>query len=483
MKEKFFEKACELPLPVSFRIYVKKHLTPNRALLTGFIFLIFLGSVLLSLPFSYTGDSPSPVNCIFTSTSALCVTGLIVEDTAVKWTLFGKTIILLLIQTGALGYMTFASFLIISLGGKVTVYPRLIMKESFASQNIYGLGRFAKRVIAMTFFFELIGAFFLSFAFVPKFGFARGFGHAIFNSISAFCNAGFSTFSDSLVSFRTDPVVVTTVSTLVILGGIGFVVLLDLKKYCGLKIKNIFSKYPTGPKPILIPYSKMILIAYAILIVFPFFFFWFNEYALRADISFAEKIYSSFFQAVTPRTAGFNTADFNIFTNASLIVVIVLMFIGTGSGSTGGGVKISTVALALSTLVATLQGREKISILKRSVPPAQIFRAFSLITLSILWIILIFVLIQLFSDGYEIERIIYKLVFEIVSAFGTVGLSLGSKTNPAHSFSSDLPSIGKLLLVSTMIMGRLGPLTFGAALVKRTKSKKINYVKGFMPIG
>ncbi|MBN2363408.1 hypothetical protein JXL83_04680 [candidate division WOR-3 bacterium] len=482
MKKSFTRKTAYLPFALRVTLYVKKHLTPNRALLSGFVFFIFLGAFLLSFPFSHFGDGTSFINCVFTSTSALCVTGLIVEDTAVKWTLFGKTVILLLIQIGALGYMTFASFLIISLGGKVTVYPRLIMKESLASQNIYGLGRFSKRVILITLFFEFLGTLALSFVFVPKFGFVRGLGHALFQSVSAFCNAGFSSFSDSLVGFRANPAVVFTVSALVIAGGVGFVVLLDLKKYLYLKFMKLFSRNDKLPRPVLIPYTKLILFAYVVMIAVPFIFFFLQEFWI-SQFSFSERFLSAFFQSVTPRTAGFNSIELNIFSNTSLIIIMLLMFVGTGSGSTGGGVKISTVALAISTLIASLQGREKISIMKRNIPSVQIFRAFSLITLSILWIIIIFILIQLFNPSFSSERIIYKLVFEIISAFGTVGLSLGSKIYPTCSFSADLSGVGKLFLVATMIMGRLGPLTFGAALVKRTKSKNINFVKGFMPIG
>ncbi|MBN1149700.1 hypothetical protein JXA84_00580, partial [candidate division WOR-3 bacterium] len=249
------------------------------------------------------------------------------------------------------------------------------------------------------------------------------------------------------------------------------------------KFYSLALKKKSTPRHELIPYSRIILLAYAILILIPFLFLFFQEYTWNDELSFTEKIYSSFFQSVTPRTAGFNTIDLNILSNTSLIVIIVLMFIGTGSGSTGGGVKISTVTIALSTLIATLQGREKISVMKRNIPYTQVFRAFSLITLSILWIFVIFVLIQLSGQRITTERILYKLIFEIVSAFGTVGLSLGSLNSPTCSFSADLPTAGKFLLIATMIMGRLGPLTFGAALVKRTKSKRINYVKGFMPIG
>jgi len=461
--------------------FSRNHLNPQRTLILGYFFFIIVGSFLLFLPFSSVGKNTSFTDSLFTATSSICVTGLIVADTSIHWSFFGKTIILLLIQIGGLGYMTIATFVIIFIGRKVGIYSRKVMNADIGQSTISGLGRFTKKIIKITLLIELIGAIILSFVFIPKTGFINGIGHSIFHSISAFCNAGFSTFSDNLSSFYSYPLILLTISTLFIFGGLGFVVLLDVGNFSRYKFKKLFRI--KSPRHSLMPYSRLVLFYYFILTIVPFIILWLIDFNIISNYSVIDKFCNILFQVTTPRTAGFNSLDFSLFSYSSLSIVLILMFIGAASGSTGGGIKISTLAVAISTIISTFEARENTILFKRKVDSKIIQKAFSLILISTFWIFFVFILIFLLSPYNIISKTIFKLIFEIVSAFGTVGLSLGSATISNTSFSADLNNYGKLLIVLTMLIGRVGPLTFGFALIKSRKVKKIKYVNGFFPVG
>lgn len=476
LSEKQYKK-CKL----NFISFSRNHLNPQRTLILGYFFFIILGSFLLFLPISAVGKSTTFIDAFFTATSSICVTGLIVTDTAVHWSFFGKTVILLLIQIGGLGYMTIASFIIIFLGGKVGIYSRRVMNADIGKSTISGLGRFTKKIIKITLLIELIGAIIISIIFIPKFGVISGIGHSVFHSISAFCNAGFSTFSDNLSSFFSEPLVLYTISILFILGGLGFVVLLDIGNFSLYKFKKLF-KFKT-PRHSLMPYSRLVLFYYFILTLVPFLILWLIDYNIIENYSFFNKISNVFFQVTTPRTAGFNSLDFSIFSPASLLIILILMFIGAASGGTGGGIKISTLAVAISTIISTFKTRDKTILFKRKLDSKTIRKSFSLILISIFWIVFAFVFIILLSPYNFISKKLFKLIFEIVSAFGTVGLSLGSSSTTNSSFSADLNNYGKLFIILTMLIGRVGPLTFGFAIIKIRKVKKIDFVKGFFPVG
>lgn len=470
---------------IHFRLllFTRSYLTPSRTLILGYIFFIILGSFLLMLPFSSVEGSTSPINSVFTATSAICVTGLIVEDTAVHWSIFGKLIIMLLIQIGGLGYMTIATFIIITFGRKIDIYSRMVMKEGVNQPTISGLGRFTRKVIKITLFLELIGALILSIKMIPLYGFTRGIGHAVFHSISAFCNAGFSTFSDNLYNFKSDYTILLTISSLFILGGFGFIVILDLRNHFIWLIKKFKLTKKKIPHHTLTPYSKVVLFSYLLLIVIPFIIFVLLDFNFFKNFNTFEGITNIFFHVTTPRTAGFNTIDYNFFTSGTIIITMILMFIGTAPGGTGGGVKVTTIAVIISNILTTLRWKDKTILFKRKVDLITINRAFSLVIISTLWIVLTFTLIMLSAPDNVISRGAAKILFEVVSAFGTVGLSLNASTKNNCSFSADLNAIGKFLIITTMLIGRVGPLTFGSALLNRKPSKRINYVRGFFPVG
>ncbi|KQC13469.1 MAG: hypothetical protein APR63_08515 [Desulfuromonas sp. SDB] len=465
------------------QIFIRLHLTPSRTLILGYIFFILLGTLLLWMPISSRGDSTSLIDSSFTATSAICVTGLIVEDTAVHWSLFGKIVILLLIQIGGLGYMTIATFIIIALGKKVDIYSRMVMREGIGQPSIAGLGRFAKKVIKITLLLELIGAIILAFRMIPRFGIIKGIGHSIFHSVSGFCNAGFSTFSNNLAGFDDDPIVVSVVALLFIVGGLGFLVLIDLNKYIQWLLKALNILKTKIPRHTLTPHSKLVLWANFLLLLIPIILLSIFDNQVFSDFSWFHRIFNTFFQVATPRTAGFNTMDYNLLSNPSLVVIMVLMFCGAAPGGTGGGVKVTTVGVIFSSIVTTLRGKDKVILFNRRIELITINRAFSLVIITILWIVFVFSTIVLFSSSDMIVAGFSKIFFEIFSAFGTVGLSLNASTKSNCSFSADLNNIGKFMIIITMLIGRVGPLTFGSALIKRKPSKKIEYVKGFYPIG
>ncbi len=430
----------------------KKEINPARILIFGYISIIIIGAILLSLPISTT-NGISLIDAIFTSTSALCVTGLIVKNTATDFTLFGKCVILLLIQIGGLGYMTLSTSFFFFLGKKISLRDRMLFKESINVLSYDNLMRFAWRIFRITFVVEIIGAVLFYFSFVKKFSPPIALCHAIFHSISAFCNAGFSTFSENLILFSNAWSVPLIASILIITGGIGFIVISDTYYILIKKERKELSLH-----------SKIVLkTTFILLIVGTLFIFFYEGQKSLVQYSLPMKIIHSFFQAVAPRTAGFNTINIASFSNITLFLLIVFMFIGASPGGTGGGVKTSTFSLMLIWIKELLFGRYKndVTTMKKRIPQEQAMRSFLLISLSSFLIFTAFFLILLLDNAQPL-----KLLFEIFSAFGTVGLSLGSVINPACSYACDLSPAGKLILIFMMLTGRVGTLTLGSALIK-----------------
>ncbi len=437
-------------------------------MISGYLTIIALGTVLLLLPFSTT-HGISVIDSLFTATSSLCVTGLIVKDTAVDFTIWGKLIILLLIQVGGLGYMTLSTSFFFFLGKRVGLRDRLLFKESLNLFTYDNLMRFAWRILRITLVVELAGAVLLYFSFAKKFTTFEAIGHAVFHSVSAFCNAGFSTFSENLSYFSDSWSVPLIVSILLLTGGLGFIV-----------ISDIFYVFIKKAKKNISLHSKIVLRTTAILIVTGTIFILFYEGTKSLqNYSWAQKIIHSFFHAITPRTAGFNTVNISLFSPLTIVIIILFMFIGASPGGTGGGIKTATFATLLIWIKELLLGRygNDITVMKRRIPVEQAMRAFLLMFISVFAIFVAFFLIMLIDKPPA-----FRLIFELFSAFGTVGLSLGSATNSNCSFVHDLSFFGKFMVILMMLIGRVGVLTISSALI-RPRSLDYSYSEESILIG
>jgi trk system potassium uptake protein TrkH len=429
-----------------------KEINAPRFLIFGYIGIIAIGTILLLLPISTT-KGISVIDALFTASSGLCVTGLIVKNTALDFTLFGKCVILALIQIGGLGYMTLSTTFFFFLGRKISLRDRVLFKESINILSYENLRRFAWRVFRITIFLEVIGTIIMYTAFVHRFSPIIALGHAFFHSVSSFCNAGFSSFAENLSLFSSSVSVPLISASLFIIGGLGFVVISDIYMTFIKKIKKRLALHT-----IIVLRTTAILIAVGTIFIL---FYEGNKGLFR--YTFFERIILSFFQAVTPRTAGFNTFKISSFSPITLMMLMLFMFIGASPGGTGGGVKTTTFALLIQWIKELLLGRygKDISTSKKSIPIEQAFRAFMIVALAIFVVSGAFVLITLFDSPRPL-----KVLFEIFSALGTVGLSLGSSVNPYCSFSFDLSAISKLVIISVMITGRVGTITIGSALLR-----------------
>lgn len=436
---------------------------PAISLMGSFLVVILFGSLLLMLPISTTNSEGMPfLDALFTSTSATCVTGLIVEDTGSFFSQFGQIVILLLIQIGGLGLMTISTAFAILFGQKMSAKFESAMQNVMGESSRLDLLALLKYVMGITLTMEFIGAGVLFFTFKDIFPTLNtAIYYSIFHSVSAFCNAGFALFSDSLVSFSDNLNVVLTVSFLIITGGLGFVVYLDLAR-------NIFKK--NGFQRLSL-HSKIVISSTLILIIAGMIGFYFSEYNYTMkDMSFEHKLLSSYFQSVTCRTAGFNTIDQGVLSHSSVLLSLILMFVGASPGSTGGGIKTTTFVIIILSIMSLLTGRQSVSAFKRKISSHKINEAISLIGVSIGFLLLLTFLLMLLNPGsFE------KLCFEAVSAFGTVGLSM--------NFTSSLNNSGKVIIILLMYLGRIGPLTILYAISQRVSKKRIQYLEERISIG
>lgn len=444
---------------------MKKHLNPPQILVIGFLSFILIGALLLIMPFSNINGC-SFVDAIFTSTSAVCVTGLIVKDTPNDFTLFGQMVILLLIQLGGLGYMTSATILFLLIGKKIGIGERLIMKESLNVISVEGIVKFTKGVLVFSLFFELTGALILTTRFLMDFGLKEAFLYGLFHSVSAFNNAGFSLFSDNLVRYRGDAVVNLVITTLIIVGGIGFIVISDLYRFQRKEVTRLFQH----TKIVLTTTAALIALGTALVYIFEAS----NPKTLGA-MTLQESVLASYFSAVTPRTAGFNTIDYSLLKTETLFLSIILMFIGASPGGTGGGVKTSTFAVVIASLCATMKGLHDVVLFKRRVPSDIVSKSFLVITLAGIFCA-IFTLYIIRTENIQY----LDAMFEVTSAFGTVGLSVGD--GGVKSLSAMFSETGKLLISFAMFVGRLGPLTIAVAIA-RHREERFRYPEGRVMIG
>jgi trk system potassium uptake protein TrkH len=438
---------------------------PAQVLALSFVGAIFVGTILLLMPFStYAGKGISLVDALFTSTSAVCVTGLIVQDTATFFTPAGQTILLFLFQLGGLGIMAFSTLVLLVAGRKISIQDRIIIKQDYhhaAAKNVKSL---IKNVFFYALAIEAIGTFALFLKWQGKFPGLKGLYYSLFHSISAFCNAGFSVFSDSLEAFRSDAWTNVTIMALIVLGSLGFLVLSE-----GL---HFLSKTIRRRRKNLSLHSKLVWIMTLSLIAIPALSFLLIEWNRSLqEFSLSEKILASLFQIITARTAGFNTMAIDTLGPAAVFLLISLMFIGASPGSTGGGVKTSTIGVILAFVKSRIAARESINIFFRSLPFDLVTKAFTVVVLSICVIFVASAVLFLTQPGMSME----DTFFEVFSAFGTVGLSLG--------MTRELNSVGKLVIVLTMFIGRIGPLTLLYAFSREKAFGKFEYVEESVMIG
>lgn len=411
----------------------------------SFAALITIGTAVLMLPASTVDGEMPLIDAFFTATSSVCVTGLIVVDTATKFTLFGKIVILILLQLGGLGVITFSALVLVFSGRRLSLLQREVISSTHGhSQVSLDLRQVVKPVVLYILIAEGAGTVFLFFAFLRYFPAPEAFFHALFQSVSAFCNAGFSTFSDSMIGFSADWLICLPMMALIVLGGLGFVIVLDIYETVRLR------------KPIFL-HTKLVMVTTLILLVIGSVAFFVLEVDnVMADKPLHEQVLTSMFHSVTTRTAGFNSVDYFSLTQGTLMITIILMVIGGSPGSTAGGIKTTTIAVIFLTAIARMRGRPDPEFGKRAIANRSVVDAITLIALSTMFMVFIILVLQITELGTishtEAKGSLMNLAFEGASAFGTVGLSIGATAN--------LSVIGKIVISITMFIGRLGPLTF-----------------------
>ena len=439
-------------------------LKPTQILVLGFLGILVIGTILLNLPISSVGGkSIGIIDALFTATSSVCVTGLVVVNTMEHWTMFGKTVILILIQIGGLGFMSFTTALFIIMGRKITLKERLVIQEAFNQYTLAGMVKLTINILIGTFIVEGVGALLLSIRFIPKYGIGMGVFMSVFHSVSAFCNAGFDIIGhSSLTPYVSDVLFNFTIMMLIILGGLGFAVWLNIVNVSRDKIENQYSMKRWFSKLTL--HTKLVLVLSGFLIGVGFVFFFIVEYNnpdTFGNMTLSQKILAALFQSVTPRTAGFNTIPLDKLKEASKFMTILYMFVGGSPGGTAGGVKTVTVGVILLTVKSVMEGKERTEIFSRSIPTGVIRKATAVIAISLGVVVGVTMLLSL-SEPDSIPFM--DIFFEATSAFATVGLSVG--------ITGSLSTFGKIIIAITMFIGRLGPVTMVAAFTLKGKRRK-----------
>jgi trk system potassium uptake protein TrkH len=437
--------------------------SPPRILVLGFAAIILLGAGLLMLPFSHvSGDAPRFIDALFTATSATCVTGLVVVDTGTYWTTAGQIIILSMIQIGGLGFMTMATLFAIFLKRRISLKERLILQEAFNQTSIEGIIRLVRKVVLYSLSIELAGAVLFSIRFMFDMPVGEAVFKGIFHAVSFFNNAGFDIMGNyrSLVDYVGDPLVNIVTMLLIILGGLGFVVLADL-----VEIRN--------PKRKLSLHSKVVLSMTGFLVVFGALVILVFEYSngnTMAHLGFGEKVLAAFTQSVSPRTAGVNTLDLAGLRQATQFFIVILMFIGASPGSTGGGIKTTTFTALVGAVIAMVRGKEDVVLFQYRLAQERVYKALT-VTLFAFGLVMLATMILSTTEDHRF----LVILFEVTSAFGTVGLTLGLTTQ--------LTLAGKIIIILMMFIGRLGPLTLTYALGPRQGRALYRNAEGKIIIG
>lgn len=440
---------------------IAKSLSPSQIIILGFAGVIILGSLLLTFPIA-TRDGRGAIfsEALFTATSAVCVTGLVVQDTAAYWSGFGQAVILMLIQIGGMGVVTVAVAIFAVSGKKISLRERSVMQEAISADRLGGIVRLTGFIIKATACFELLGAAVMAPVFCREFGLAKGLWYAVFHSVSAFCNAGFDLMGDkalysSLTYFADNPVINLTIMSLIVTGGIGFLTWDDIRTK-----KHHVRRYRMQ--------TKVILAATLCLILFPAVYFFLFEFR---NLPLGKRLLCSAFQAVTPRTAGFNTVDFGLMSENAVGIMVILMLVGGSPGSTAGGIKTTTFAITLSAAFSVFRRREHLHFFKRRIDDATVKNAMAVLGMY---------LVLFLSGGFAISQVeglpLSNCLFESASALATVGLTLG--------ITPGLGPVSRGILILLMYIGRVGWLTllFAASSEKkqngaeRLPQEKINVV-------
>ncbi|CAM3046768.1 TrkH family potassium uptake protein [Paenibacillus sediminis] len=437
-------------------------LSPPQILVLGFAAIILIGSFLLMLPISTTSDEPlSFIDALFTATSATCVTGLVVKDTGTFFTTFGQVVIMLLIQVGGLGFMTMATLFSLVLKRKISLRDRLVLQEAMNQNSMEGIVRLIRKVLLFSLLIESCAAliFTIRWAFDFPIGKAAYFG--VFHAVSLFNNAGFDLFGGfrSLTGYVYDPVVNFVAMFLIVSGGIGFIVLSDLVDYRKNRKLSLHSKV------VLTMTATLIVVGALVIFVFEF-----TNPRTLGSLNWGGKILASFFQSVTPRTAGANTLDIGGLRQATQFFIIILMFIGASPGSTGGGIKTTTFTIMLGAVGAMIRGRDDIVIYRYRLAQDRIFKALTITLLALFLVVAVSMFLSTTESGSFL-----MILFETTSAFGTVGLTMG--------LTPHLTLVGKLVISFTMFAGRLGPLTLAYALGPKKGKELYRHPEGKMIIG
>ncbi|ERJ01176.1 MULTISPECIES: TrkH family potassium uptake protein [Eubacteriales] len=445
---------------------VKKPLSPTQIIVASFLLVITVGGLLLCLPLSSRSGEFTPfLDALFTATSATCVTGLIVVDTYLHFSFFGQLVILCLIQIGGLGLITFVTFFSVAVGKKMRFKNMSLAQESISAPSVSGLPHLVRMVVKASLLIEGCGTLLLCLSFIPRYGFLQGLWTAFFLAVSAFCNAGFDILGhegaySSLIHYTGDPIVIGTISALIVIGGLGFLVWADLYGLRHTKKLRL--------------HTKIVLFITALLILLGTLLFcvleW-NNPSTMGPLSVPEKLGAGLFQSISCRTAGFNSIDLNAMSGFTKLVASILMFIGAGPASTGGGIKVTTFAVIVMTILSFSSGRENTVILKRRIDHKTVYKA---LTISALALVVVFITSSVMF--YSIPRSTFNTpinaIFEACSAFGTVGLSDG--------LTGEGNALTHIITMLTMFIGRVGPASLAISLASGRGGRKKNQV---MPEG
>jgi len=445
---------------------------PARTVILSFVLVIVTGTILLMLPFTTPdGLGLSFVDSLFTATSAVCVTGLIVVDTATAFSIWGKLIILLLIQVGGLGIMILSFFMAFILRRSLTVEDKFLISYMTSEKDMRNLGRSIKNIINITLIIEGAGAVLLFLGFRTSLGTnLETLFISVFHSVSAFCNAGFSLFSDSLEGFKSHTLINLTVIVLIILGGLSFLVIMNLKGWLAAGVPNLFKRKSFSVKGLSLN-TRVVLLGTGILLGLGMLLIYALEHRYSlANLDLKTQYLAAFFQSVTTRTAGFNTISMSGLRNPTYLLMMIFMFIGGASGSTAGGVKINSIALFLAYVNSLLKEKREVTLFNYAVSKDLVLRALLILMFGLVSVLGAMLILSMTESAPFIQ-----ICFETVSAFGTVGLSAG--------ITSALSIIGKYVIILLMFIGRIGPLTLLAAAAQRIRQVQIEYPTGEILVG
>ncbi len=449
-------------------------MTVPRTICLGFLTVIAIGTVLLLMPFSIAEgvqlESPLTafVTALFTATSAVCVTGLSVVNVSEFYSFWGQLVLVLLVEVGALGYMSATTILLLLIGRRFGLKDKIALQQTLDTSGLGGVMSLVKSIIATMILFQLTGVFLLLIIFTPEYGLNQGLWLSIFHSVNAFNNAGFSLFSDSLMGYVTNPLLIGVMSVLIIFGGLGYQVIIELSLWLRDRISNTRCRREFSLHFKVVTTTTIFLLIFGTLL---FLLIEFYHPKTLGSLTFPQKALAAWFQSVTTRTAGFNSIDIGSMTETGLLITTFLMFIGASPGSTGGGIKTTTARVLLGCTRATLQNREDVLCYQRQIPAPLILKSVAVLVGSSLVVLFSTLLVSLLQSDLGFD----KIFFEIVSAFATVGLSTG--------ITADFSTLSRIVIIATMYIGRVGVLILMLAIVGDPKPTSVDYPEENLLVG